>query len=156
MVKNLPAEVRGATLVVSFLLWSVGIAMSLIIETIYFWRLVRHKLPPRDAIVSCFIAVGPPAMAAYSIQNLAVALQNYVEKSSYNLSRPHSPDLPYTTLTTSAGTAFHLAVGTAVHWVGVMVGLFFIALATFWLIHSVLSIFYCIPKQFNVGHWSLV
>lgn len=156
IIPYLTPEVRGATLVVSFLLWSLGVAMCMVITTIYFWRLVRVKLPVRDAIVSCFIAMGPTGMAAYSIQNLAVAFQSYLTSQSFNLMRPNPPNPPYASSSDPAGVAYHLAVGTAVHWVGILIALFFIAFATFWLLHSVLSVIWRVPKSFSVGHWAFV
>lgn len=156
IIPHLTPEARGATLIVSFLLWSIGVSMCMVLTTIYFWRLVKVKLPVRDAIVSCFIAMGPTGMAAYSIQNLAVAFQSYLTSESFNLNRPMPPSTPYASSFNQPGVAYHLAVGTAIHWVGILIALFFISFATFWLLQSVLSVIWRVPKSFSVGHWSFV
>lgn len=155
IIEYLPLKVRGAILVVSFLLWSLGISMCMIITTIYFWRLVRYKLPARDAIVSSFIPMGPPGMGAFGIQNLAVALASYITTKSFDLSRDE-PQLPNTAPGNVQSEAFHLAVAGAIHWVGVVVALFLTSFSTFWLLQGVLSVGWRVPKTFNVGFWAFV
>ena len=43
-----------------------------------------------------------------------------------------------------------------IHWIGVLVSLFLVALATFWLAQAVLSATFRFPRSFNVGFWALI
>jgi tellurite resistance protein TehA-like permease len=47
------------TLLVSFILWSMGTPLAIAVLVIYYQRLAVHKLPPRELIVSCFLPLGP-------------------------------------------------------------------------------------------------
>src|SRR4051812_46096271 len=71
-------------LVVSFLMLSLGTGMSFLVMGIYVWRLLSCQLPPRDAIVSTFVPVGPPGMAAYAFVNLSVALAQNITKQEFS------------------------------------------------------------------------
>jgi tellurite resistance protein TehA-like permease len=46
------------TIIISYVLWGVGVPMAMLILVIYFHRLVIHKLPPRELLVSVFIPIG--------------------------------------------------------------------------------------------------
>ena len=146
MVPMLNATNASLVLVVSFLLWSVGEAMSLVILAIYFWRLVSLSLPAREAIVSCFIPMGPTGMGAYAIQNMAVDLSQMIHQGQFELQRDRLDITP-------EGLA---AVAEAVHWLGMITALLLVSLATFWLIEATCSVFTVIPKRFNVGLWACV
>ncbi|KAI9693333.1 MAG: hypothetical protein M1822_005329 [Bathelium mastoideum] len=123
------------------------LALSCIIMSIYFWRLLASSLPARDLIISCFIPMGPTGEGAYSIQNLAVGLGTYIQKSNYLLSRgPHK----------QATTDMIAAVAESINWLGVIIALFLMAFSTFWLVQATGSVILRIPKRFNVGFWSFV
>lgn len=56
----LPNEQHAmGTLLVSFVLWGMGTPLAIAVLVIYYQRLAVHKLPPREAIVSCFLPLGP-------------------------------------------------------------------------------------------------
>jgi tellurite resistance protein TehA-like permease len=56
----LPNEQHAlGTLLVSFVLWGMGTPLAVAVLVIYYQRLAVHKLPPREAIVSCFLPLGP-------------------------------------------------------------------------------------------------
>ena len=132
-------------LVVSFMAWSLGVSMSLVISTIYLWRLMKCQLPAREAIISCFVLVGPFGMGAYGIQNLAVGLAIHIEKYRFVLER--GPSVPASSLA---------AVAESVHWIGIILGFANLGLATFWLIEAISSVCSKFPRSFNVGFWSFV
>ena len=132
-------------LVVSFMAWSLGVSMSLVISTIYLWRLMKCQLPARDAIISCFVLVGPFGMGAYGIQNLAVGLAMHIEKYRFVLER--GPSVPASSLA---------AVTESVHWIGIILAFANLGLATFWLIEAISSVWSKFPRSFNVGFWSFV
>jgi hypothetical protein len=67
---------------------AVGFALSYHVLTIYYQRLMCHSLPPREAIVSCFIPVGAVGMAGWALLNLATAAELHVK--SYIVKLPES------------------------------------------------------------------
>ena len=132
-------------MVVSFMAWSLGVSMSLVISTIYLWRLMKCQLPARDAIISCFVPIGPFGMGAYGIQNLAVSLATHIEKHHFVLDR--GPKVPASSLA---------AVAESIHWIGIILAFANLGLATFWLIEAVASLWSKFPRSFNIGFWSFV
>ncbi|KAF2138781.1 uncharacterized protein K452DRAFT_233711 [Aplosporella prunicola CBS 121167] len=58
------------TIIVSYVLWGIGLPMALLTLVIYFHRLAMHKLPPREVIVSVFLPLGPLGQGGFSIMNL--------------------------------------------------------------------------------------
>ncbi|TKA75881.1 hypothetical protein B0A55_04846, partial [Friedmanniomyces simplex] len=134
-------------LLTSFLMWSLGLGMSLVILSLYFWRLMSNQLPPREAIISTFVPVGPFGMGAYSIQQLAVGLASQISQHKFNLERPPQPP-------NDAATAAAIAEG--IHWLGILVALVQLGLASFLLIEACFSVYAKVPKTFNVGFWSFV
>ncbi|TKA40487.1 hypothetical protein B0A49_13802, partial [Cryomyces minteri] len=65
-------------LVVSFLLWSLGMCQVHLILAVYFWRLISHKLPPQQLLASCFLPLAPLGQGAYAIQQMSIFLANYL------------------------------------------------------------------------------
>ncbi|KAF4307458.1 c4-dicarboxylate transporter malic acid transport protein [Botryosphaeria dothidea] len=71
------------TLMVSYVLWGIGLPMAVVTLGIYFHRLTMHKLPPREAIITVFMPVGPLGQASYTIMNLGkMALELFPETGS--------------------------------------------------------------------------
>lgn len=110
---------------------------------------MKCSLPPRDAIVSCFIPLGPLGMGSYAFQNLANGLSSYIQKNTFT---PVSP----TTSTANLNSVSQAAISETILWIGIIVGLYLIAFGTFWLIEAVASVAVNIPKHFNIGFWSFV
>ncbi|KAK5220340.1 Plasma membrane sulfite pump involved in sulfite metabolism [Exophiala xenobiotica] len=131
-------------LVTSFLMWSLGVGMSLVILSLYFWRLMSCQLPPRDAIISTFVPVGPFGMGAYSIQQLAVGLGSLVREHRFTLDRPPQPPNDAATMAT---------IAEGIHWAGVIVALLLLGLASFLLVEACFSVHANVSKTFNVGAW---
>ena len=136
-----------AVIVVSFLMVSLGLGCSFLLLGIYFWRLMSSQLPPRGAIVSTFVPVGPLSMAAYSILNLSVALARNITSQQFTF---HESWEPAVTAATRA------AVAEMIMWIGVFVALFLLGFATFFLIEAVAAVLTTVPKTFNIGLWSFV
>jgi len=52
--------------IASYILWGIGVPLSLMVFVIYFQRLTIHKLPPKETIVSVFLPMGPLGSGAFS------------------------------------------------------------------------------------------
>ena len=53
--------------IVSYILWSAGMSLAMIILAVYFHRLTIHHLPPREVIVSVFLPLGPCGQGGFCI-----------------------------------------------------------------------------------------
>lgn len=53
------------TVLVSYVLWGVGLPLAMMVLVIYLQRLTLHKLPPKAAIVSVFLPLGPLGQGGY-------------------------------------------------------------------------------------------
>ena len=58
------------TLIISYVLWGMGIPLAMLVLVMYFHRLTIHKLPPREVIVSVFLPLGPLGQGGFAIQQL--------------------------------------------------------------------------------------
>lgn len=54
------------TVVVSYVLWGIGVPMAMMMTTIYLQRLTLHKLPHKAVIVSVFLPLGPLGQGGYA------------------------------------------------------------------------------------------
>ncbi|KAK5943377.1 Plasma membrane sulfite pump involved in sulfite metabolism [Knufia obscura] len=137
----------SAVLVVSYLMLSLGIGCSFLVLGIYLWRLMASRLPPQATIVSTFVPVGPPSMAAYAFVNLSVALARNITLGFFTFNQSWEP---------AATEATRAAVAEMIMWVGVLGALFLLGFATFFLIEAVAAVATKVPKTFNIGLWSFV
>jgi len=46
------------TVLASYVLWGIGVPMAMMTTIVYFHRLMIHKLPPRELMMSAFIPIG--------------------------------------------------------------------------------------------------
>ena len=65
-----PSSAIGVILV-SYMLWGVGMGLAFIILTLCFHRLTVHSLPSAKVIVSAFLPQGPLGQGAFAIMQLA-------------------------------------------------------------------------------------
>lgn len=132
-------------LVTSFMMWSCGLVLVHFILACYFWRLISFKLPSQQLIVSGFLPLAPLGQGAYAALQMSIYLGNYLKKNGFAPTQSKPPPLSQEVL---------IATGEAIHWFGIMITLFLLAEATFWLVQVVASLFFVVPKNFNIGFWS--
>lgn len=53
------------TTLASYVLWGMGFPLAMMVLVIYLQRLALHKLPPKAAIVSVFLPLGPLGQGGY-------------------------------------------------------------------------------------------
>lgn len=68
------------TLVFCFVLWSNAMVLSFIFTTIYFWKLVVHKIPPTNLVFTSFLPVGFLGQGAYGIMLFGKNCYDLLEK----------------------------------------------------------------------------
>lgn len=53
------------TIITSYVLWGIGLPLALMVMVIYLQRLTLHNLPPKAALVSVFLPLGPLGQGGY-------------------------------------------------------------------------------------------
>ncbi|CCF47322.1 sulfite transporter Ssu2 [Colletotrichum higginsianum] len=125
------------TLIASYILWGIGICFSGMVLALYFHRLTIHSLPPKEAIVSVFLPIGPLGQGGFGIQQLG--------KVSLKL-------LPQTTVfKTAAPGATH--GGEILYFLGIFLALIMWGFALVWLSFALISIGTMQKFPFNMGWW---
>lgn len=159
----LSVKMAMSVFIVSFLLWSLGLVQVHLILACYFWRLISYKLPSNQLLASGFLPLAPlgacpllPAIlslchsldpcattgqGAYAAQQFSIYLSNYLRSSGYAPTQSQPPPVSDTVL---------LSTGMSIHWLGIIISLFLLAHATFWLVQATASVLIRMPKQFNV------
>ncbi|KAI7906383.1 voltage-dependent anion channel [Cokeromyces recurvatus] len=127
-------ETRGlVVLMMSYMEMGMGILLALIIIVIYFCRITIHSLPPREAIISTFLPLGPLGQGCYGMIQLGLAgkkifADHYVE-----------------------------GLGTVAFGVGFILSFFLWGLAVWFFIMAIVSVTYTSRQRipFNMGWWAL-
>ncbi|CAK7267639.1 Plasma membrane sulfite pump involved in sulfite metabolism [Sporothrix epigloea] len=151
MAAVLPNNAHAVTtLVTSYVLWSLGETFSFFIMTVYFLRLQIHDLPPREAIVSVFLPIGPLGQGGFAIQQLGkVAMTLLPATGAFN----------GTAISSSMPNAFESSAmygGTVLYMFGIIAGLCSWGAGLGWLAFAVISILTTKSFPFNMGWWGFV
>lgn len=70
------------TLFTSYILWGMGLSLSLIVMAIYFLRLTTNRLVAKEVIVSTFLPLGPCGMGGFAIQELGNLARTLFHKTN--------------------------------------------------------------------------
>jgi tellurite resistance protein TehA-like permease len=125
------------TLVTSYVLWGIGECFSAIVLALYFHRLTVHSLPPKEAIVSVFLPVGPLGQGGFGIQQLGrVALKVLPQTAAFGNASPGV-----------------LHGGEVLYFIGVFLALVMWGFALVWLCFALTSIATMHKFPFNMGWW---
>ena len=121
------------TVIVSYILWGIGVPLAMAVLVIYFQRLTIHKLPAREVIVSVFLPLGPLGQGGFGLMQLG---------------RVASQVFPMTnTLDVAVGNA-----GEILYILGWLVALIMWGFGIVWLFFALASISRS-KFPFNMGWW---
>ena len=125
------------TLIVSYILWGIGQALSACVLALYFHRLTIHSLPPREVIVSVFLPVGPLGQGGFGIQQLGkVALKRIGDTGAFR------------------GAGLDPVKGAEILYVmGVFLGIVMWGFALLWVSFALISLATTQNFPFNMGWW---
>ncbi len=128
------------TLVVSYVLWGIGQAFSVVVLGMYFQRLCLHSLPPKEAIVSVFLPVGPLGQGGFALQQLGrVALEVFPANGAFG---------------TAAVNVDPARIGETVYALGVFLAILMWGAGLVWLVLALVTIFTTKGGfPFNMGWW---
>lgn len=129
------------TLVASYVLWGLGLALSACVLALYFHRLTVHSLPPRDAIVSVFLPVGPLGQGGFAIQQLGRVA----------LALARLPDAPLRFGPAPGVDAVRAA--EVLYVLGLFLGLVMWGFALVWVCFALISLATTQRFPFNMGWW---
>ncbi len=131
-------------MVVSYLVLGIGLPLALLIQVLYFQRLLLFNSPPRDVIISVFLPLGPCGQGGYACLHLGrVALQLFPV-----ISVPAS----------SSGVPQLFSVGQALYGAGLISAMMLFGLGMWWLVIGVCTIVRELSHGklgFNMGWWGL-
>ncbi|KAL2220761.1 putative C4-dicarboxylate transporter/malic acid transport protein [Thermoascus aurantiacus ATCC 26904] len=116
------------TIIVSYVLWGIGIPLAMMVMVIYFHRLTVYKLPPKEVIVSVFLPMGPLGQGGFGIMKLGASAQVVFPKTHI--------------LEGSAGSTFYV--------MGFLTALILWAFGLVWLFSASASIARC--KEISLQH----
>ncbi|KAJ6018199.1 hypothetical protein N7451_001578 [Penicillium sp. IBT 35674x] len=119
------------TIVVSYVLWGIGLPLALMVMVIYLQRLTLHKLPPKAVIVSVFLPLGPLGQGGYGMMKLGQCARDIFPKTH--------------TLEEGSGPTFYT--------LGFLVALILWSFGLVWLFFASASIAHCKKFPFNIGWW---
>ncbi|KAL6230155.1 hypothetical protein BDW75DRAFT_223396 [Aspergillus navahoensis] len=119
------------TIIVSYVLWGIGVPLAMMVMVIYLQRLTLHKIPPKAMIVSVFLPLGPLGQGGFGAMKLGKAAEKIFPQTG--------------TLDPSSGPVFYT--------VGFLVGLTLWSFGLVWLFFASASIAKCKTFPFNIGWW---
>lgn len=121
------------TLLVSYVLWGMGIPLAMVVLVIYFQRLTMHKLPRREVIVSVFLPVGPLGQGGFAIIQMGkVALKVFPTTQTLSVPSGNAAEMLYV--------------------IGWFIAMIMWGFAVVWLFFAVASISSS-RFPFNIGWW---
>lgn len=84
------------TVIVSYVLWGIGVPLAMAVLVVYFQRLTIYKLPSREVIVSVFLPLGPLGQGGFAIQKLgSVAMKIFPRTLTLSEHTTNSGDILY-------------------------------------------------------------
>lgn len=126
------------TLVVSYLLWGIGMGLSFMVMALYFHRLAIHKLPSSEVIVSAFLPLGPLGQGTFGLIQMSEVGKTAFKATSF-IGEGEGANVIYI--------------------VSVIIGLGLWGLGFWWLLHGVLSVVTRYVEnrlRFNMGFWGFI
>ncbi|KAJ5580235.1 malate permease [Penicillium hispanicum] len=117
--------------VVSYVLWGIGLPLALMVMVIYLQRLTLHKLPPKAVIVSVFLPLGPLGQGGYGAMKLGQCARDIFPRTQ--------------TLEQGSGPTFYT--------IGFLIALILWSFGLVWLFFASASIARSKTFPFNIGWW---
>ena len=126
------------TLLVSYVLWGLGMSLSFLVMALYFHRLAVHNLPNSEVIVSAFLPLGPCGQGVFGIIQMAkVGKKIFMDTDLAGFSNS----------------------GDVIFIVSVIVGLMIWGLGLWWLVHGMACVIirmFSTRLHFNMGFWGFI
>ncbi|KAK8060401.1 hypothetical protein PG996_010331 [Apiospora saccharicola] len=138
-----PSHVR-TTLIASYLSWGIGVFFSVLILAMYQVRLSNHALPPREAIVSVLLPVGPFGQGGFGIAKLTQVTRKLLLHGGGTVMAATPQDYD---------TTYAEPLGLLIEGLGACIALVMWGIGLIWLAYAVISIATTRNFPFNMGWW---
>ena len=125
-----PQHALGTT-ITCYVLWGMSLPLAMMVLVIYYQRLALHKMPAREAIVSCFLPLGPTGYGGFSIMLLGTVAKTLFPETNF----------------------LHPEAGTVAFIFGFFIALILWAFGLMWLAFALATIWKSRPFPFNMGWW---
>ncbi|OMJ13975.1 Sulfite efflux pump SSU1 [Smittium culicis] len=135
----LDTEKAKLVILLSYIIWGMGVPLSLCIVAFYYSKTVIHTLPPPEMLLSVFLPLGPLGQGSFGIVNLGIAANKLFAASNQDF-------VPVE------------LIGQVAHAGGALVGLVMWGFGVFWLVMAIASTIYGLKRgkvAFNIGWWGL-
>ncbi|KAK8080634.1 hypothetical protein PG997_008452 [Apiospora hydei] len=136
-----PSHVQ-TTLIASYMSWGIGVFFSVLILAMYQVRLSNHALPPREAIVSVLLPVGPFGQGGFGIAKLTQVTRKFLSHGGGTAMAARDYDTTYTE-----------PLGLLIEGIGACIALIMWGIGLVWLAYAVISIATTRNFPFNMGWW---
>ncbi|OJJ48034.1 hypothetical protein ASPZODRAFT_64184 [Penicilliopsis zonata CBS 506.65] len=127
----LDAHRAAAIVVASYVLWGMATPLAGVILVLYYQRLIVHKLPATEVIVTSLLPLSPLGFGSYSIMYLGKVARTV---------------FPETDILDSAA-------GQAAYLFGFFIALIMWSFGITWLVLAIAAIYRTWPFSFNMGWW---
>lgn len=128
------------TMIISYIMWSIGIVMATIIISVHYWRLFVYKIPPTNLIFTTFLPCGVCGQSSYFILLFGNNIYKLLVKHHDTLLSSHYLYIPGDIDKSSINT---LELGISMGQVVLIIGLFLLSFGYFCTYVAVVS---CISK----------
>ncbi|KAK7956122.1 uncharacterized protein PG986_005344 [Apiospora aurea] len=136
-----PSHVH-TTLIASYMSWGIGVFFSVLILAMYQVRLSNHALPPREAIVSVLLPVGPFGQGGFGIAKLIQVTRKLLLHGGGTAMAARGYD-----------TTYAEPLGLLIEGLGACIALIMWGIGLVWLAYAVISIATTRSFPFNMGWW---
>ncbi|KAK6827950.1 hypothetical protein PG987_011291 [Apiospora arundinis] len=138
-----PSHVQ-TTLIASYMSWGIGIFFSVLVLAMYQVRLSNHALPPREAIVSVLLPVGPFGQGGFGIAKLTQVTRKLLLHGGEGIAMEAVQEYD---------TTYAEPIGLLIEGLGACVALIMWGIGLVWLAYAVISIATTRSFPFNMGWW---
>ena len=139
MVASVLSEDRALlTLFVSYVLWGIGMTLSLLVMALYFHRLAIYDVPNPEVVVSAFLPLGPCGQGAFGLIQLSRVAAIVFD----DLRFAGAPDS-----------------GKIVRIISILFALMVWGLGVWWLVHGASCVVIRMLQarlRFNIGFWGFI
>lgn len=146
IAQYLPPSHARLTLVCSYILWGCGFPIAMLVLALYFHRLAVHHLPPRAAIVSVFLPLGPCGQGSFALLQFSKVIRQLAMETGIGLGNG-----------AMYGQATQIRMADAIYAVSIPIALVIWGIGLFWLVIAVGSIIKIGFSEdrfpFNMGWW---
>lgn len=138
------ANLQIMTMIICYIMWSIGIMMATIIISVHYWRLFVFKIPPTNLVFTTFLPSGVCGQSSYFILLFGNNIYKLLVKHHDTLLSSHFLHIPdYVDISSVNTLEISISIGQVVLIITAMFGLFLLSFGYFYTYIAVVS---CISK----------